>query len=189
MGDQHAAAQQLAQLRQHVLGRGRRVEHRLRDAREALDPAPERVRDADQRVPLVVQLAAADEHRPDLGQLAALARQAVGLGVEGDELRGGEGQVEHGPHSIRPRPDGATALALAPCTTVRDVRRSVVLIAVLGLAGCGGSEERENNLRPPVPVTLTGAIHSDGLQISPAVGRRRPDRPASSPTSRARRRR
>jgi len=49
------------------------------------------------------------------------------------------------------------------------VRRSVILIAVLGLAGCGGSEERENQLRPPVPITLTGAIHPDGLQISPAV--------------------
>ncbi len=169
VGDQHAAAQQPAQLRQHVLGRGRRVEHRLRDAGEALDPAPERVRDADQRVPLVMELAAAHEHRPDLGQLAAFARQTVGLGVEGDELRGGEGLLEHGPHSIRPRPDAATALAFAPCTTVRDVRRSVPLIAVLALAGCGGSEQRENELRPAVPVTLTGAIHSDGVLISPAA--------------------
>ena len=35
--------------------------------------------------------------------------------------------------------------------------------------GCGGCEQRENELRPPVPVTLTGAIHEDGLQISPAT--------------------
>jgi hypothetical protein len=48
------------------------------------------------------------------------------------------------------------------------MRRSVPLIAVLALAGCGGSQQRENKLRPPVPVTLTGAIHKDGLQISPA---------------------
>jgi hypothetical protein len=48
------------------------------------------------------------------------------------------------------------------------VRRRVLLIAVLAVAGCGGSEQRENRLRPPVPVTLTGAIHKDGLQISPA---------------------
>jgi hypothetical protein len=48
------------------------------------------------------------------------------------------------------------------------MRRSVLLIAVLALAGCGGGEQRENELRPPIPVTLTGAIHEDGLQISPA---------------------
>jgi hypothetical protein len=48
------------------------------------------------------------------------------------------------------------------------VRRCVVLIAVLAVAGCGGSQQRDNKLRPPVPVTLTGAIHKDGLQISPA---------------------
>jgi hypothetical protein len=49
------------------------------------------------------------------------------------------------------------------------VRRSVPLIAVLALAGCGGSQQRENDLRPATPVTLTGAIHEDGLQISPAA--------------------
>ena len=87
----------VGELRQHVLGRGRRVDHRLPDPREALDVAPERLGDADQRVPLLVQLAAADEHRADLGQLASLAAEAVGLGVEGDELRGREGQLEHGP--------------------------------------------------------------------------------------------
>ena len=38
----------------------------------------------------------------------------------------GEGQVEHGPHSIRPRPDGATALARSPCTTFGFMRRCVV---------------------------------------------------------------
>jgi hypothetical protein len=48
------------------------------------------------------------------------------------------------------------------------MRRSVLVIAVLALSGCGGSEQRENRLRPPAPVTLTGAIHKTGLQISPA---------------------
>jgi hypothetical protein len=49
------------------------------------------------------------------------------------------------------------------------VRHRVVLIAVLALAGCGGGEQRENDLRPAAPITLTGAIHRDGLRISPAT--------------------
>jgi hypothetical protein len=48
------------------------------------------------------------------------------------------------------------------------VRRCVILIAVLAVTGCGGSEQRDNRLRPPAPITLTGAIHKDGVQISPA---------------------
>ena len=55
------------------------------------------------------------------------------------------------------------ALPFATCAAAS------LLIAVLALAGCGGSEQRENDLRPPVPVTLTGAIHEDGVQISPAA--------------------
>jgi hypothetical protein len=48
------------------------------------------------------------------------------------------------------------------------VRRIVVLLAAgIALAGCGGGM-RENDLRPPTPVTLTAAIHEDGIQVSPA---------------------
>ena len=39
-------------------------------------------------LPAVVQLAAADEHRADLGQLARVAAEAVGLGVDDEELGG-----------------------------------------------------------------------------------------------------
>jgi hypothetical protein len=46
------------------------------------------------------------------------------------------------------------------------VRRLVLFALPIALVACGG-EQRENHLRPPVPVTLTGAIHSDRIQISP----------------------
>jgi hypothetical protein len=48
------------------------------------------------------------------------------------------------------------------------VRRLVVFALPFALVACGGSDQRENHLRPPVPVTLTGAIHADRIQVSPA---------------------
>jgi hypothetical protein len=50
--------------------------------------------------------------------------------------------------------------------TVRGVRR-LVLIGVLLLAGCGGSGQRDNELRPPVPVVMTAAIQDDVVRVSP----------------------
>jgi hypothetical protein len=41
-----------------------------------------------------VQLAAADEHGADLGELAGVAREAVGLGVDDEELRGRKRAIE-----------------------------------------------------------------------------------------------
>jgi hypothetical protein len=50
------------------------------------------------------------------------------------------------------------------------VRRLVLFaVGIVALAACGGSDQRENRLRPPVPVTLTAAIHEDALQVSPAT--------------------
>jgi len=43
--DQHAPLEQLGERAQRILGRGRLVDHRLADAGEALDPAPERLLD------------------------------------------------------------------------------------------------------------------------------------------------
>jgi hypothetical protein len=48
------------------------------------------------------------------------------------------------------------------------VRRLVLFALPIALVACGGSERRENELRPPVPVTLTAAIHEDRIQLSPA---------------------
>jgi hypothetical protein len=89
MGDQHAPLHHARELGQRVVRARRLVDHRLRDPGEALDPARERRRRCDERLPAVVQLAAPHEHRADLGQLAALAAQAVGLRVDDEELGGG----------------------------------------------------------------------------------------------------
>ena len=94
VGHQHAPAQLRGQLGQLRLGRRRLVDHRLGDAGEALDPARERRAHGQQRLPALVQLAPADEHGADLGQLAGVARQPVRLGVDDEELRGGDGLIE-----------------------------------------------------------------------------------------------
>ena len=47
------------------------------------------------------------------------------------------------------------------------MRRLVLLVVPIALAACGGSDQRKNDLRPAAPVTLTGAIHSDRIQVSP----------------------
>ena len=94
VGHEHAPAQLRGQLGQLRLGRRRLVDHRLGDAGEALDPARERRAHGQQRLPALVQLAPADEHGAHLGQLAGVARQPVRLGVDDEELRGGDGLIE-----------------------------------------------------------------------------------------------
>ena len=104
VGDQHAPLEQVGDLGQHLLGRRRSVHHALCNAGEALDAARERPLDLHERVVGLVELPTADQHRADLGHLAEVAAVAVRLGVEGDELGGGEGCVEvrHEP-AIEPR--------------------------------------------------------------------------------------
>ena len=179
VGDEHAPAQLRGEPRQHVLGRRRRVDHRLRDAGEALDVAPERLRDADQRRPLLVQLSAADQHRADLGQLAALAAEPVGLGVEGDELGGGEGQVEHGPPSIHPGPDGATARAAPRRGNVRrraPRRRDRAGLVARRAAASAAARARTSTAPAAARSTMTAAVQDDVIRVSPRTRRRRPDR-------------
>ena len=86
--DHHAASQRRSSGGSTVLERGRAVDHRLGDPGKALDPAAQRRDRAHQRVPAVVKLAAADEDGADLGQLAVIAGEAVGLGVDDQELGG-----------------------------------------------------------------------------------------------------
>ena len=90
VGDEHASFELLGEVGQDRVGRRRGVDHRLRDLREALDRARQRRAAVDERLPAIVQLAAADEHGADLGQLARRARLAVGLGVDDEELGGRE---------------------------------------------------------------------------------------------------
>ena len=94
VGDEDAPGEQLGELLEHLLGRRRGVHHRLRDAGEALDPTRQRPFRPDDRVECLVQLAAADQHGAHLGELAEVAREAVGLGVDGEELGPGHGLVE-----------------------------------------------------------------------------------------------
>src|SRR4029079_12841956 len=128
----------------------------LGDSGEPLDPARQRRFDADQRAPRVVQLAPSDQDRSDLRQLAALARQPVGLRVDGKELGGSEGQLEHGPPSIRLEPDVMQAiLQYRP----ERVRLAVALAGTVLLAtACGDTEPRSNIPRPPAPITVTAAV-------------------------------
>ena len=54
--------------------------------------------------------------------------------------------------------------------TVRRVRR-VAVIALVFIAGCGSTPQRENLDRPPPLVVMTAAIHDDVIRVSPrAVG-------------------
>jgi hypothetical protein len=50
------------------------------------------------------------------------------------------------------------------------VRIAVVLASAALLAtACGDTEPRQNRERPAAPVTLTAAVHDDGIQVSPGV--------------------
>ncbi len=44
-----------------------------------------------------------------------------------------------------------------------------MIVGALLAAACGDTEPRTNIPRPPAPVTLTAAVHDDGIQVSPAA--------------------
>lgn len=46
------------------------------------------------------------------------------------------------------------------------MRRFAPILLVVA-AGCGGSGERENEDRPPVPVVMTAAVQDDLVRVSP----------------------
>ena len=72
MGHEHAAVASAAlKLTQHLGGRRRAIDHALRDPGEALDAARKRALHPHQRLPRVVNLAAAHKRRAHLGELAA----------------------------------------------------------------------------------------------------------------------
>ena len=142
MRDEHAAVELVGEVGQDGVRRRRRVDHLLRDLREALDRARQRRGAVDERLPAVVQLAAADEHRADLGQLARLPGAAVGLRVDDEELGGRErlGEQVHErmfsrradgcTHRLqRRRPGAAVSLALA--VTEPETRSDMTTFAAL----------------------------------------------------------
>ena len=81
VSNQHPALEQVGDLGQHLLRRGRAVHHPLGDAGEALDAARQRPFRPDQGVECLVQLASTHEHGAHLGHLAEVAAEPVGLGV------------------------------------------------------------------------------------------------------------
>ena len=180
--DEQTTAQLLGERRQHVGRRRRLVDHLLRDPGEALDAAAERLRHADQRAPALVQLAAADQHGADLGQLAALLRLPVGLRVDGEELGLGDRGVEeigvgHGPRVIRLQPDGharRVCSTFAACVGWREPSRS--RSSQPSSAGCGSEADYANKPRPPAPISVTAAIDTSRVRVSRAVVRRRAGR-------------
>jgi hypothetical protein len=46
--------------------------------------------------------------------------------------------------------------------------RRLAPIVLLAVAGCGGDDQRTNDLRPAAPVLMTAAIHTDTIRVSPA---------------------
>ena len=107
---QHPPSEQLLERRQDGLEPGGVGQHLLRDPGEPLNAPPERPVAAHERGPAVVQLATADEHRADLGHLARIAAEAVGLGVHDEELGGRDRLLEQRhPRVIRAAPDGKQA--------------------------------------------------------------------------------
>ena len=114
-------AMRRASSRQDLLGRRRVVDHRLRDAGEALDAARQRPRHA---APATRSARAARRrrrarHRPRSARSRSPG-SAVGLGVDGEELRGGEGQLgERHTEPVRPAPDGMQARVRASATPSR----------------------------------------------------------------------
>ena len=119
--DQDPALEQLPHVLEDLQGRRSGVDHRLRDAGEALDPAHQGPFRPHQRVECVVKLPAAHEHRAHLGQLAEVAGEPVGLGVDRKEFGAHDWLVEQ----IHERPmqllasDGLPAGDQGPCPTPR----------------------------------------------------------------------
>ncbi len=108
VGDEHPSRETGGELREDDVAGRRAVHHRLRDAGEPLDPPTEGGVGADEGRPALVQLAAAGEHGGHLGELAALAAAAVGLGVDDEELRLAQRGVQHGGHERREYDAGRT---------------------------------------------------------------------------------
>ena len=94
VGDHDAPPQPLLELRQDGLRRRGAVDHLLRNPGESLDSPPQWHVRPHERGPCLVEFAPADEHRPDLGQLAVVAAEPIGLGVDGQELGGSDRLLE-----------------------------------------------------------------------------------------------
>jgi hypothetical protein len=50
---------------------------------------------------------------------------------------------------------------------IRDVRAFLVVVLAVGLASCGADEDYANKPRPPAPISVTAAIDSTRVRVSP----------------------
>src|SRR4029079_1063414 len=90
-----------------------------------------------ERLPAVVQLAATDEHGADLGEFARVAREAVGLGVDDEELRARKRAIQvHA--NICTRPPGRHAVRMQTLPRFKPTARRSTVADTPGLRG--GSE-------------------------------------------------
>ena len=138
-------------------------------------------------LPPVVQLAAADQHRAHLGQLAGLAGLPVRLRVDDEELRRAQRRGEHvHPALVRRGPDGSHARLragassgrsrVAPMTTVtpnarQETRRAWSDYAdrLRGLEGAE-YERAEQDAWEQLQATLDAIDAADSPLDHPSVG-------------------
>jgi hypothetical protein len=50
---------------------------------------------------------------------------------------------------------------------IRDVRALLVVVLAVGLVSCGADEDYANKPRPPAPISVTAAIDSTRVRVSP----------------------
>jgi hypothetical protein len=94
VGDERPAREHRLEGRENGLRARRVLEHLLGYPGKPANASTQWRARAHERGPALMELAAADEHDPDLDQLACIAAEAVGLGIDNHELGCGQSLIE-----------------------------------------------------------------------------------------------